>query len=79
MHCEKQMKSLMNQKVKLVKQNDDVIENIPASVQKQIFIMDIKVPIEEGDIIEYILPSNIKRTLSITKVNLFNAGTEFDH
>jgi hypothetical protein len=44
-----------------------------------IFINDIKIPIEEGDIFEYNLPSGIHQKLLVTKVTLYNIGSSLDH
>ncbi len=50
----------LNEKVILIKQNGDKIENIRANVQpKKIFIADSSVPIEEGDFIQRELPNGL--------------------
>jgi hypothetical protein len=69
----------MAQRLTLKRKNGQVVEDIKASVQKKIYINDIKLPIEEGDTFEYVLPSGLKRTLLATKVTLYNVGSQLDH
>jgi len=69
----------MTQELKLTKKNSSIIEGIKANVQNMIFINDIKIPIEEGDIFEYNLPSGIHQKLLVTKVTLYNIGSSLDH
>ena len=71
--------SFMTEKLKLIKQTGMVIDNIAASVQKKIYINDVKLPIEEGDIFEYQLPSGINRRLLITNFVVYNTGSQLDH
>lgn len=49
------------EKVRIVKRNSDVIENIDALVSGEIiFIEDATVPIEDGDLVERVIPSGTK-------------------
>ncbi len=53
-------KILMTDKVSLIKKNGRRFEDIKASVQQdKIFLFDIKIPVEEGDIFERVLPNGI--------------------
>jgi len=69
----------MNQDLRLIKKDLTEIGGIKASVQDKIFINDIKLPIEEGDVFEYVVPSGLKQRLLITKVNLYNLNLPLDH
>ena len=69
----------MTQELKLIKKDSSVIESIRASVQEKIYINDIKLPVEEGDIFEYLLPSGLKQRLLVIKVTLYNIGSPLDH
>ncbi len=71
--------NFMIQRLKLIKKDSSIIEGIKASVQAKIFINDIKLPIEEGDIFEYTLSSGINQKLLVTKVTLYNVGSSLDH
>lgn len=57
----------MTQRLKLIKKTGKVIEDIPASVQEKIYINDIKVPIEEGEIFEEIKPYSEKQLSAFAK------------
>ena len=69
----------MTQELKLMKKDSSVVEGIRASVQEKIYINDIKLPVEEGDIFEYFLPSGLKQRLLVIKVTLYNIGSPLDH
>lgn len=69
----------MNQKLKLKKKEGLEIEGIEANVQHKIYINDIKLPVEEGDIFEYALPSGVKQKLLIKDFVLYNVGSPLDH
>ena len=69
----------MKQELKLVKKDSPEMEGIKASVQDKIYINDIKLPVEEGDIFEHTLPSGVKQSLLVTKVTLYNVGSRLDH
>jgi len=74
------LNALMTQKLKLVKKGSNkIFKDIPANVQDKIFINDIKLPIEEGDMFEYKLPSGLKQKLLIVKVTLYNMNSPLDH
>jgi len=70
---------LMKQELKLVKKDHSVVEGIKASVQERIYINDIKLSVEEGDVFEYTLPSGVKQKLLVTKVILYNVELPLDH
>ena len=66
-------RDLMDDNVKLVKQNGQVIENIIANVQpKLIFIDDVKIPIEEGDHIIRKLPNGLEEIYKILDRGFYN-------
>lgn len=69
----------MTQELKLVKKDGSIVEGIKASVQKEIYINDIKLSVEEGDVFEYALPSGVKQKLLVTRVTLYNVGSPLDH
>jgi hypothetical protein len=69
----------MTQKLKLKKKSGEIFADVSASVQKKIYINDIKLPVEEGDIFEYVLPSGLKQRLLVTRVTLYNFGSPMDH
>lgn len=69
----------MTQELKLIKKDSSIVEGIRASVQEKICINDIKLPVEEGDIFEYFLPSGLKQRLLVIKVTLYNIGSPLDH
>ncbi len=69
----------LKQELLLTTKDGIVIPRIQASVQDKIYINDITIPIEEGDMFEYILPSKLIRKLLVTKVVLFNVGSHLDH
>lgn len=71
--------NFMTQELKLIKKDSSIAEGIRASVQEKIYINDIKLPVEEGDTFEYVLPSGIKQKLLVTKVTLYNARSPLDH
>ncbi|MFM2381766.1 MAG: hypothetical protein RLZZ76_533 [Candidatus Parcubacteria bacterium] len=73
------MSSLFKQRLKLIKTDSRVFEEVKASVQEKIYINDITLPIEEGDVFEYVLPSGILQILHVTKVTLYNVGSSLDH
>lgn len=73
------MDHLLKQRLKLIKNDSTVVENIKASVQAKIFISDITLPLEEGDMFEYVLPSGITQRLFVTKVTLFHFDSPLDH
>lgn len=58
-----------NEKVKVVKQDSNIIDNIDAIIDsKKIYIENTEIDIEEGDIIERILPSgSVERFLVINR------------
>lgn len=69
----------MKQELILTKKNLNVIDGIKASVQDKIYINDVKLFVEEGDVFTYILPSGLEQKLFVTKVTLFNIGSPLDH
>jgi len=69
----------MTQELKLVKKDYSVVEGIKASVQEKIYINDIKLSVEEGDIFEYTLPSGVKQKLLVTRITLYNVRSPLDH
>lgn len=71
--------NLLNQKLTLKRKNGKIYRDVKASVQQEIYINDIKLPIEEGDSFEYALPSGLKQKLLVTKVVLYNIGSPLDH
>lgn len=71
--------NFMAQRLELIKRNSKTFKNIPASVQEKIYINDIKLPVEEGDIFEHVLPSGLKQRLLVTRVVLYNTGSPLDH
>ena len=70
---------MFNQTLKLKRKNGDIFDSVEASVQKKIYINDIKLPIEKGDHFEYVLPSGLTQNLLVTKVNLYDVGSSLDH
>lgn len=73
------MDYFLKQTLALKKKDGKIIENVKASVQDIIYINDIKLPIEEGDILIYVLPSGISQNMLVTRVTLFNFGSILDH
>lgn len=71
--------NFMKQKLKLIRKNGQVIEDVHASVQEVIYINDVKLPVEEGDIFEYKLPSGFKQRVLVTKVTLYSMNSPLDH
>lgn len=71
--------NLMNQTLRLFRNDGSTIENIKASVQKRIYINDIKVPIEKGDIFQYTQPSGLTKELVVQDLVLYNTGSNLDH
>jgi hypothetical protein len=71
--------SFVKQDLKLIKKDGSEVGNIKASVQEKICIDDIKLPIEEGDVFEYVMPSGIKQRLLVVDVILYNMGSHLDH
>ena len=69
----------LKQKLVINKADGSKITDIKASVQEIIYVGDITVPIEEGDIVEYVMPSGVLQKLLITKVTLYNMGSSLDH
>ena len=63
----------------LIKKNGKIYEGIQASVQKKIYINDIQLPIEVGDVFEYIVPSGQKLMLTVTDFQLYNFNSPLDH
>lgn len=59
---------ISGQKVKLIKQNGEIIDIIASVQEKKILISDIKIPVEEGDVIEKVLQSGIIDNYLITNV-----------
>jgi len=68
----------MKQKLTLWRKDGKMFPDILASVQDKIYINDIMLPIEEGDIFEYLLPSGLKQRLLVTRVTLYDTG-RLDH
>jgi hypothetical protein len=73
------MSTLFKQRLKLIKADSSVFEDIKASIQEKIYINDITIPVEEGDFFEYVLPSGIVQILHVTKMTLYNVGSTLDH
>lgn len=73
------MTSLLNQRLHLVRKNGENFEQIPASVQKKIYVSDITIPVEEGDVFVWSQPSGVKKRMLATKVTLYNMGSSLDH
>ncbi len=73
------MNSFMHQTLKLIKQNGLEFDNIKASVQKKIFINDITLPVEEGDVFLYKQPSGLLKELVVEEVDLYNTNSLLDH
>lgn len=71
--------TFMTERLRLIKADGTVVEDIPASVQKKIYINDVKTPVEEGDILEYELPSGIKRRLLVADLVVYATGSRLDH
>ncbi len=71
--------TFMTERLRLIKADGTIIENIPASIQKKIFINDVKIPVEEGDILEFKLPSGIERRLLVTDMVVYATGSQLDH
>jgi leucyl aminopeptidase (aminopeptidase T) len=71
--------TFMTERLRLVKADGTVVDDIPASVQKKIYINDVKVPVEEGDILEFELLSGIKRRLLVTDMVVYAMGSQLDH
>ena len=69
----------MNQVLVLIKSDFKEITGIKASVQDKIYIKDVTIPIERGDIFEYKLPSGINRRLHVIKVTPHILGSNLDH
>lgn len=75
------MRSMMNDVVTLVKSDGRQFADIPANVQpKMIFIDDGKIPIEEGDHIERLLPNGLLERYLVLDRGFFGASGGFkDH
>jgi leucyl aminopeptidase (aminopeptidase T) len=59
--------------------NGTVINDVPASVQKKIYINDTKIPVESGDIISQELPSGLTKKMLVTNVQVYDMGMGLDH
>jgi len=70
---------MWNQNLKLIKKDERVFENIRANVQKKIYIPDIKIPIDIGDVFEWKTPSGQVLKLLVTDFQLYNMGSTLDH
>ena len=68
---------MFNERIKLIKDDGRVFDKVSASVQRKVYIRDMRVPVEVGDTIEQLLPSGITRRLKITKVVPFIGGFYF--
>lgn len=71
--------ALLKQRLTLKRKDGKIFLDIPASVQNKIYINNIKLPIEEGDIFENMLPSGLVQRLLVTKVTLYSMGRPIDH
>jgi len=70
---------LNSHRIRLIKGDGTVIDDVRASVQDKIFINDISLPVEEGDIFEQKLSSGLVRKMVVTKIQLYNMGSALDH
>ncbi len=52
------------------KESGKRIEGIKGSVQNKIYLTDVKIPIEKGDIFEQELPSGLKKRMIVTEVHV---------
>ena len=56
---------LLNDRVTLVKKDGTRYENVKASVQKKIYIMDKELPVAPGDKVVRLLPSGVEETFVV--------------
>lgn len=73
------MDHLLKQRLTLIKRNGTIVHDIPASVQDRIYINDLRIPVEEGDVLSYKLPSELERRLLVTKMVVYNLDSSLDH
>ena len=66
-------------KITIKRSDGTVLNNVSASVQDIIFIDDVTTPVEIGDTAIQTLPSGLKKTMIVTDVQVFNAGSGLDH
>lgn len=57
----------------------ETIADIPASVQRKIFINRIDLPVEEGDVLVWRQPSGLEKRMLVTNVTLYDTGSLLDH
>jgi len=70
------MKMDLPDKVTLIKKGKVIEENIPADVQpNMIFIDNHKLPLEEGDILQRILPNGLEENYKILDRGFFSNST----
>lgn len=63
---------MFKDKVKIIRINGDVINDVRASVQKKIHIPDVSVAVDEGDVIEQVLPSGIIKRMVVTDTQVYS-------
>lgn len=70
----------MNDKVKFVKKNGEIIEDISASVQKNKVFLDKCIKVEEGDTIEWTNLLGVKERLLVEYVHIVkDRSGDFHH
>lgn len=70
---------LFKDTVSIHKQDGTIIDSVPASVQKKIHFKDTTLPIEDGDIIEQLLPSGLIKRMLVTDTRVYSGYGELDH
>lgn len=70
---------LFNNRLIIERTDGTIIKDVPCSIQKQVYIKDLKIPIAEGDVMVRELPSGITERLLVTNVTTYNMGTQVDH
>ena len=67
------MRELLNDIVTVIN-SDGRVENVKASVQREIYIDDVSIPIEEGDLIERQLKNGRTEVMQVTDVHLWTGA-----
>ena len=72
--------SMLRQRLTLERtKTGETISDIPASVQDRIFLNQIELPVEEGDVFAWRQPSGLIKRMLVTKVTLYHTSSPLDH
>ena len=70
---------LLPDRITIFKASGKKYRDIPANIQKKIYINDVTLPIEDGDTVEQVLPSGLVKKFVVTDVHIASGIGGPDH